>query len=85
MVPIEKGITSHTSVYKKNITRNNLKGRNYNSFAPLQSYNTEYYKCGNQYHISKKCRLVIYMDDISKSQTKKRGRLGRRRMMWNVH
>ena len=45
--PVEKGIISHTFVYKKNITRNNPKGRNYNYFAPLQSYNTECYKCGN--------------------------------------
>ena len=31
--PMDKEITSHTSVYKKNITRNNLKGRDYNYFA----------------------------------------------------
>ena len=37
---LDKGITSHTSVYKKNITRNNSKGRNYNYVAPLQSYST---------------------------------------------
>ena len=32
---VEKGIASHSSVYKKNITRNNPKGRNNNSFPPL--------------------------------------------------
>ena len=68
--PVEKGITSHTSFYKKNITRNNPKGRNYNYFAPLQSYSTECYKCGNQGHIAKKCNIVIPMDDASKSQGK---------------
>ena len=67
---VEKGITSHTSVYKKNITRNNSKGRNYNSFSPLQSYSTECYKCGNQGHIARKCKLVIPMDDASKYQGK---------------
>ena len=37
---VEKGITSHIFFYKKNITRNNPKGINYNYFAPLQSYST---------------------------------------------
>ena len=37
-IHVEKGITSHTSDYKKNITRNNLKGRNYNYFSPVQIY-----------------------------------------------
>ena len=68
--PVEKGITSHTSIYKKNITKNNLKGRNYNYFSPLHSYSTERYKCGNQGHIARKCKLVIPMDDTSKSQGK---------------
>ena len=36
--PMEKGITSHTYVYKKNITRKNTKGRNYNYFSPVQIY-----------------------------------------------
>ena len=40
-IPMEKRITSHTFVYKKNITRNNPKGRNYNYFSPLQIYSTE--------------------------------------------
>ena len=68
---VEKGITSHTSVYKKNITRNNPKGRNYNSFSPKQIYSTECYKCGNQGHIARNCKIVIPMDDTSKSQDKK--------------
>ena len=63
--PMEKGITSHNSVYKKNITKKNPEGRNYNSFAPLQSYSTECYKCGNQGHIARKCKLVTPMDDTS--------------------
>ena len=71
--PVEKGITSHTYFYKENITRNNPKGRNYNSFAPLQSYSTECHKCRNQRHIARKCKLVIPMDDTSKSHGKKNG------------
>ena len=63
--PVEKGITSHTFVYKKNIRRNNLKGRNYNSFAPLQN-STKCYNCGNQGHIARKCKLVIPMVCTSK-------------------
>ena len=58
-----KGLQSDTSIYKKNITRNNPKGRNYNSFAPLQIYSIECYKCGNQGRIARKCKLVIPMDD----------------------
>ena len=38
MVPIGKDVTSQSSFYKKIVTRSNPKGRNYNSFAPLQSY-----------------------------------------------
>ena len=64
--PVEKGITSHTSIYKN--TRNNPKGRNYNSLAPLQSYNIECYKCGNQGHIARKCKLVIPMDGIKEKK-----------------
>ena len=67
---VEKGITSHTFVYKKNITRKNPKGRNYNYVAPLQSYSTKCYKCGNQGQIARKCKLVISMDDASKYQNK---------------
>ena len=67
---VEKGITSHTSFYKKTITINNPKGRNYNSCAPLYSYSTKYYKCGYLAHIARKCKLVIPMDDTSKSQGK---------------
>ena len=61
--PMEKGITSHTSICKKNTTKNNLKGRNYNSFAPLQSYSTECYKCGNQGHIARNSKLVTPMEN----------------------
>ena len=68
--PVEKGITSHTFFYDKNITKNNLKGRNYNSLSPLQSYSTECYKCGNHGHIPRKCKLVTPMDDTSKFQYK---------------
>ena len=71
--PVEKGITSHTSVYMKNITKNNPKGRNYNYFVPLQSYSTKCYKCGNRGHIARKCKLVIPIDDTSKSQAKEEG------------
>ena len=74
--PVEKCITSHTSVCKKNITKNNPKERNYNSFAPLQSYSTEFYRCGNHGHIARKCKLVIPMDDASKYQGKEE------RMAW---
>ena len=38
--PVEKCITSHISIYKKNITRNNQKGINCNSFTALHSYST---------------------------------------------
>ena len=38
MVPIGKGITSQYPFYKNNVTRSNPKERNYNSFAPLQSF-----------------------------------------------
>ena len=68
--PVEKEITSHTSIYKKNIARNNPKGRNYDYFAPLQSYSTKCYNCGNQGHIARKCKLVTPMDDISNFQYK---------------
>ena len=44
MVPIEKGITSQTSFYKKSGTRSNPGGRSYNLFAPLHSYSIECYK-----------------------------------------
>ena len=71
--PTEKGITSHNCLYKKNITINNTKGRNYNSFSPLQSYSTECYKCGNQGHIARKCKLVIPIDDASKYRGKEEG------------
>ena len=74
--PLEKGIISHTYSYKENITRSNLKGRNYNSFAPLQNYSTKCYKCGNQGHIARKCNLVISMDDASIYQGKEE------RMTW---
>ena len=47
VVPIWKGITSQSPFYKNKITRSNPKGRNYNSFTPLQSYSIECYKCGN--------------------------------------
>ena len=70
MVPIRKEITSQSLVYKKKVIRSNPKGRNYNSFAPLQSYSIECYNCGNQGHIARKCKLVIPMDDASKSQSK---------------
>ena len=49
-VPIGKGITPQYPFYNKNVTRSNPKGRNYNSFAPLQSYFIECYKCGNKGH-----------------------------------
>ena len=69
MVPIGKGITSQFLVYKKEVIRRNPKGRNYNSFAPLQSYSIECYKCGNQVHIARNCKLVIPMEnDTTKSQ-----------------
>ena len=35
MVPIEKGITTKTSFYKKSGIRSNPKGRSYNYFVPL--------------------------------------------------
>ena len=70
MVPIEKGITPQTSFYNKSGTRINPQGRSYNYFAPLQSYNIECYKCGNLGHIAKNCKLVIPMDNTSKSQDK---------------
>ena len=38
MVPIRKGITSQNDFYKNNVTRSNPKERNYNYFAPVQSY-----------------------------------------------
>ena len=69
MVHIGKGITSQSPFYKKNVTKSNPKGRNYNSFAPLQSYSIECYKCGNQGHIVRNCKLVISMEnDTTKSQ-----------------
>ena len=70
MIPIGKGIKSQSPFYKKNVTRINPKGRNYNYFSPLLSYIIECYKCGNQGHIARKCKLVISMDDASKYQNK---------------
>ena len=68
MVPIGKGITSQYSFYNKNVTRSNPKGTNYNSFAPVQSYSRECYKCGNQGHIVRHCKLVSPMEnDTTKS------------------
>ena len=59
----------HLGLCKKNITRINPKGRKYNSFSPLQIYSIECYKCGNQGHIARNCKLVIPMEnDTTKSQ-----------------
>ena len=69
MVPIGKDITSQSPFHNKNVTRSNPKGRNYNYFSPLQSYSIECYKCGNQGHISRNCKLVIPMEnDTTKYQ-----------------
>ena len=71
MVPIGKSTTSQSPFYKKNVTRINPKGRNYNYFAALQSYSIECYKCGNQGHIARNCKIVSPIDDTSKFQDKK--------------
>ena len=66
---VGKCITSQYLLLKKNVTRSNPKGRNYNSFSQLLSYNIECYKCCNQGHITRNCKLVILMEnDTTKSQ-----------------
>ena len=47
-----------------------MKGINYHSFSHLQIYSIEFYKCGNQGHIARKCKLVTPMDGTSKFQDK---------------
>ena len=45
-------------VHKKNVSSNNPKERNHNSFAPLQRYDIECYNCNNYGHIDRECRLM---------------------------
>ena len=63
---VGKCITSQYILFKKNVTRINPKGRNYNSFSPLLSYNIECYKCFNQGHIAINYKLVIPMEHGTK-------------------
>jgi hypothetical protein len=46
--------------HKKNTSNNYPKERkgNHNSFAPLQSYDIECYKCNNHGHITRECKLM---------------------------
>ena len=46
------------SPYKEDNYSDPLKGISQNSFAPLQRYAKECYKCGNLGNISKNCKLL---------------------------
>ena len=54
--------------YKKNESSNKPKVRNHNSFTPLQKYDIECYKCNNNGHMSRNCKLMTPTKNIVASK-----------------
>ena len=57
---------------KNNQTIDQVKSRNYNSFAPLQERNLECFKCHNHAHKANNCRLMEISEKPKFNKEKKK-------------